>query len=339
MATDEKLRVTDELTIERWQRMPDVERDAAAGALVRRLPQGFTFRRLTTHELSATRHTVAEFDFRGSTFVLIPGGRVTLGFDADRPWKPTETEAESWAGTAEEYGIEESIHEHIVAVTLRPREVELRPYLIEAEAHEVGWEAIASDSPEVRAIRDKHGRNRRGPYQVEVCYGGESSVRVRWSADGSVASQRRVKDLSYESIARTLAAGGFRFPTSDEWEYACGAGAATLFRWGDHAPCDRYPFDTRKFQPGGEYDIDWNLYRRPNAFGIRIAENPYHYELTAEANLTRGGDGGCMICGGAGYFVGWLTLATAYFEEEMCRPQEPVSPGYTVARRVLPIDQ
>ena len=29
----------------------------------------------------------------------------------------------------------------------------------------------------------------------------------------------------------------------DEWEYICGAGAETLFRWGDHVPCDCYPTD------------------------------------------------------------------------------------------------
>jgi len=55
--------------------------------------------------------------------------------------------------------------------------------------------------------------------------------------------------------------------------------------------------------------------------------------------MTRGGDGGCMICGGAGFFVGWLTLATAYFEPHACQrdPAEPISPGYTIGRRVLPL--
>ncbi len=57
----------------------------------------------------------------------------------------------------------------------------------------------------------------------------------------------------------------------------------------------------------------------------------------AEIGTTRGGDGGCTICGGAGFFMGWLTLATAYFEEHSCKhdPAEPISSGYTVARRVL----
>jgi uncharacterized protein (DUF1697 family) len=64
------------------------------------------------------------------------------------------------------------------------------------------------------------------------------------------------------------------------------------------------------------------------AFGLLIASNPYNCELVAEIGVTRGGDGGCTICGGAGFFIGWLTLATAYFEEHSCKhnPTEPVSP-------------
>jgi hypothetical protein len=44
-----------------------------------------------------------------------------------------------------------------------------------------------------------------------------------------------------------------------------------------------------------------------------------------------------MICGGAGFVVGWLTLATANFEEHACKqdPAEPISAGHTIGRRVL----
>ena len=148
---------------------------------------------------------------------------------------------------------------------------------------------------------------------------------------------------------------GFRFPTSDEWEFLCGSGARTLFRWGDHAPCDRYPTDISPDEaawrrdwvlsggtlerPGEGFTSGWDFHRRANAFGLSIAEDPYKSELVAEADRTRGGDGGSMICGGAGFFLGWLTLASAYFEDHACKrePREPIAAGYTVGRRVMPL--
>lgn len=97
---------------------------------------------------------------------------------------------------------------------------------------------------------------------------------------------------------------GFRFPTSDEWEYACGAGSCNIFRWGNHCPVDCYPIDK----------CEWDIHRQSNAFGLNIASNPYNYEFCAETNIIRGGDGGSAICGGYGFFAAWLTLASAYLE-------------------------
>ena len=177
---------------------------------------------------------------------------------------------------------------------------------------------------------------------------------MRRSADGALLAQRS-EARTHAELSTLLARSGFRFPTSDEWEYLCGAGASTLFRWGDHVPCDRYPIDvspreaawrrewalsagTLEYPPGG-FAPDWALHLQPNALGLHIAWDPYKYELVAEPDTTRGGDGGGMICGGSGFFVGWLTLATSYFEEHDCRrnPADPVLSGYTVGRRVLPL--
>jgi hypothetical protein len=46
--------------------------------------------------------------------------------------------------------------------------------------------------------------------------------------------------LFRHNLDRTL---GLRLLTSDEWEYVCGAGSRTLFRWGDFCPGDCYPGD------------------------------------------------------------------------------------------------
>jgi hypothetical protein len=124
---------------------------------------------------------------------------------------------------------------------------------------------------------------------------------------------------------------------------------------GDHVPCDRYPTDISPAEaewrrqwvlslgklacPAEGFIPDWDLHRRPNRFGIYIASNPYHPELVAEPELMRGGDSGTAICGGVGFFEGWLPLATAYFEDSSCRrdPQAPILMGHTVGRRVLPL--
>ncbi|MER6915628.1 hypothetical protein ABT354_28485 [Streptomyces sp. NPDC000594] len=102
-------------------------------------------------------------------------------------------------------------------------------------------------------------------------------------------------------IPAVLAAEGLRMPGADEWEHACGAGAETLFRWGDTCPLDRVPYD----------DGDGPQHR-PGAFGLRIAYDTYRMELSSDPGSVHGGDGGESVCGGYGALLGWLPLATAH---------------------------
>lgn len=145
-----------------------------------------------------------------------------------------------------------------------------------------------------------------------------------------------------------------RLPTCDEWDWACGAGAATLFRWGDDCPTDFYPGDTspeharlRKewVHSGGKFEFEpppatWAEHERPNAFALQIAMNPYHVDLVADGPRTLGGDGGGNICGGAGFFLGWLPLATAFRAPDgggWSEPAANVADGYCRLRRVIPL--
>jgi hypothetical protein len=97
-----------------------------------------------------------------------------------------------------------------------------------------------------------------------------------------------------------LAARGLRMPTSDEWEHACGAGAETLFRWGDECPLDHIP-----------YGDGTGPHQELNAFGLHIAYDTYRAELTSDVTAVHGGDGGESVCGGYGRMLAWLPLATA----------------------------
>jgi hypothetical protein len=217
--------------------------------------------------------------------------------------------------------------------------------LIEVSALELGWAIIDSGDAEVKSLLKKY------PNGVQLCQGGVTT-RVRKNKDGSIHAERSTNQTQSE-LAEKFRMTGFRLPTSDEWEYVCGCGEQTLFRWGDHVPCDRYPTDINpseaeyrrkwalsagKLEPPEDgFTRDWDLHVKPNSLGISIASNPYHSELVAETGITRGGDGGCAICGAYGFFAGWLPLATAYFEDQFCKfdPAEPISAGYTIGRRVL----
>ena len=58
--------------------------------------------------------------------------------------------------------------------------------------------------------------------------------------------------------------------------------------------------------PGGKLAHEtppprWDLHEQPNLFGLRIAKNPYELEVVADGPRALGGDGGCNICGGAGF--------------------------------------
>ena len=317
--------MVNELTIDKWRSMSPNERETYAKRLSRELPRGFNFRTYKSYGFG-----VAEFEFEGASFSLVPGGEITLGYDINRPWEPTPEELESWQETAEEYGIDRTISEYIADVTLRLRQVCLKSFLIETEASELGWQPVSANDPEVKSIvEEDFSSNCTGEQHINA-YRGDSVLHVWCDRHGKIIAERS-KSCTHRDLSAQLAGSGFRFPTSDEWEYACGGGAPTLFRWGDRVPCDRYPTDISPF------DWDWHL--QPNCFGIYIASDPYKNELVAEPEITRGGNSGCMICGGVGFFMGWLALATAYFEPCFCQrnPEEAIEPGYTICRRVLPL--
>ncbi|MEV6302185.1 hypothetical protein AB0M02_22405 [Actinoplanes sp. NPDC051861] len=119
-----------------------------------------------------------------------------------------------------------------------------------------------------------------------------------------------------------LAGRGLRPPTPDEWEFACGAGATTLFHWGDD-------------YPDGEPYGDVPLLAQPNRFGLHIADDPYRAEFTTDPQVLCGGDGGSAVCGGYGSFLSWLTLATAYRDTSL--PEVVADGGLTDETPVRPV--
>ncbi len=198
----------------------------------------------TVEHLGAPLHRV-RVKRDGREFVLIPGGPVTLGFDAGA-WRPTPGQVADYAESVEQgFGHESDLRAHLARVLSPRRDVTLPTVLM--------------------------------------------------AVDGEPLSEPPA------AVPAALAARGLRMPGPDEWEHACGAGAGTLFRWGDECPLDRDP-----------YEDGTGPHRSPSAFGLRIAHDTYDTELTSDPTAVHGGDGGESVCGGYGYLLAWLPLATAH---------------------------
>ena len=315
-----------DVTLAQWDTIFSAQRESIARTLSKQLPEGFMFVGLHPHRCGEAEREVAMYSLGGSRFAFVPGGTFTLGFDVG-DWQPNSEEVESYLTAAADSGIEASIHEYVGTVTLRPRSVVVPGLLVEVEPRELGWNAISLDDPEVREMMREYGSRA----TVESSRG-STSTRIRPGSDGIMIAERAYT-RTHGDFAAELKADGFRFPTSDEWEYLCGAGESTLFRWGNHMPRDR-----QRDEPDSDRVMaECFPHERPNAFGLMIASNSYHSEMVAELGRTRGGDGGVTACGGGGAFLETLILATSWFDEDTCRfaPEEPIIPGYFVGRRVL----
>lgn len=260
------------LTLSRWDQLAPSAQEEAAYAVASRLPEPFRFDGLETHELGQQRHRVAFFTWNEARFALIPGGLATLGYDPGKPFIPTEADRDSWEEECREFpSLAEkypNVEGYVEKILTPLRQVTFQPFLLET---------VATDL--IPPPKTEHGG-----YRVYTF----PSPKV-----------------SYPQTREYIAQEGFRFPTSDEWEYACAAGARTLWRWGDECPTVRlHPKNTQ---------LQWDLHLRPNAFGLLIAADPYNIELTDEMGVFRGGDGGTTLHAGGGRVAGWLILASSYW--------------------------
>jgi hypothetical protein len=252
-------------------------------------------------------------------FVFVPGGETRLGFDA-ASWQPTQEQQESFDENAEEYGIDETVQAYVASRTTLPRAFHAPPMLVAVEAEELGWTIADDADPRVAEARRKY----RGQGGTVTIYDRGSELRISRGADGTQVFEIGERPVDRGAFENALRSDGLRLPSSDEWEWLCGAGATTLFRWGDDCPCDRYP--TGKIA----------VHRAPNRNGLLIAFDPYRFEMVQEADVARGGDGGGSICGGEGFFLGWLPLATAYLDRAVCEPLKDGWPlGFAFARPVV----
>jgi Sulfatase-modifying factor enzyme 1 len=255
--------------------------------LAERLPSGWSFQELSTHALGGQSHTIAFFSWEGIPFALIPGSMTTLGYDRDQRLRPDQFILHEPAYPPD------MPHYDIYLEHLREDEQFLSQFADLDSYLAAGNIGKPYSRHFLTSLRTVHI----APFLLEVR-----------SQDSYCTAA-----TPHQTIQANIAKAGFRLPTSNEWEYACAAGTRSLFRWGNTCPNDRYP----EAKYAGDYDdlSPWNEHEQPNAFGLSFPANPYDWEVCAEYNILRGGDGGSSICGGEEWFAAWLGLASAYAVE------------------------
>ena len=326
-----------DLQFSEWAAFSEAEARAYCEALEAALPLPLAFGGLRDHSFVGREFRLARFDYEGAAFSLLPGGEVRLGFDPGR-FDATPEQAASFSESATAFGLEPELRSYLRGVTTEPRSVTLAPLLLETQAQRSGLQPISPEAPEVQRFLDSENR-RHGEFEL---YDNEGILRVRHGEDGALAAWRIVPK-THGQIRSDLAESGCRLPSTDEWEYACGAGARTLFRWGDVCPCDRAPTEStaaaiarnRALAPADAEP--WTAFVEPNLFGLEIAKDPYVWELAAEEGVARGGDGGCNISGGVGHFMAWLPLASAYSDPEVTAMLQ-ADPSQSFFRRAIPLN-
>ncbi len=287
-----------DLTAARWRELSDESAMRVARAIARENSAELVG--VHSHEYVGRRQRIALFDKAGTRFSLVPGGRVRLGYDGGR-FVPSPHQAADFAASAEEYGLP-AITEFVDTTTSPDRIVELPAMFVGVEALDPCLVSVPADDPRVLELIAESGAR---PGATVVLSGADGGLKVEFDELGQVRHAQVVEQVSYEQALRATAALGVRASTPDEWEYACGAGASTLFRWGDDSLDGGYPFD----HSAGPH-------REANLWGLMIGQDPYRHEFTTEPAVVCGGDGGSATCGGAGFFLGWLTLATAYRDRD-----------------------
>lgn len=251
------------------------------------------------HEFAGRRGWIALFDVAGGRFAFVPGGEVAVGYDAAR-FAGTPDQNASYAASAAAFGMSIGVQEYIASVTSPARTAVVPPLLVSVTATD-GLVPVPPGHPEITGLVARHRQQDPGPAPRQIEFHGPVRARVTLDPDWAVTRAWLLPVRSYQQATAQLAGAGQRLLTPDEWEHACGAGAATLFRWGDACPPGTVP------RPD-----DTGPHRAPNAFGLEIGQDPYRAERTADPTVVCGGDGGGMIHGAPGWFLSWLTLATAY---------------------------
>ena len=267
----------------------------------------------------------AIFKYKESEFVFVPGDTVTLGYEG----LPKNLSDESldqlkyFSKNPNEF-LEEYIRDNFSKV----RKATIKPMLVERDLQTVAWRK--SNLEELKdfdsdLLKD-YNEFKSSDYNRLTL-----DETARFTKVGNDIEIELYDDISYEELCENLKDEGFSLANLDEWEYLCGGGCRTLFPWGDDIDYNMNLFYYTK--KGNKYDLE-----EPNFFGLSIAYDPYKMEIIDNKSFSKGGDGGCNICGGYGDFLGYFPCSP-YFNQVIDYEEEYLNGDFNFYRRIIRIGE
>lgn len=137
--------------------------------------------------------------------------------------------------------------------------------------------------------------------QVKPFLVGERPVLTREAEPGSTRYRDSAASLTDAEVMAHCAALGMTLPTEVQWEYACRAGTATLFTWGDNLPSEE--------DLAGWLTFDFAAANgKANGFGLHglyVGEWCLDRFAASYAAVEPGDDAPRVVRGGGAFFWPW----------------------------------
>ena len=298
---------------------------------------GFQFVKTVKTGTNGAERETWLLEYEGCQFIFVPGRKhVTLGWDTDQcPLGEGVLE-----GLQKEFS---SGHEYYYEEELEGLKGDYQEQIDEAEEN--------GDSVKADELRSELAEELRSWNEdiEEKGYASWEGFLAKWNEHLSQClSPLRTADIrdmivevdsryldedapSLEQAVLSLKQGLFTLPTEDEWEYLCNGGTRTLFRWGDTLS----DVMTEIFQVGAVGETRENtILEQPNMLGLFIAYDSYKNEIIDNTSYTKGGDGGCSLCGGDGAIY-VLPCYTAFYRHPVNERCPGLLKNYFCYRRII----
>ncbi|MEJ8303331.1 hypothetical protein [Saccharibacillus sacchari] len=304
---------------QQWNALTKDERQKQIENLLRQLPSGFEWLRTETFERFGQTRENEVFAYQGREFVFVPGDTARLGWTGIEPSSAAETPARRRLLAFFEQQLQATSQEastYLNKLMSPIREVSTGPMLVERQTLSAGWYPFEIDEldPEEDAdLLEEVERFRSMPQQSLEIY-----QYLRLERNGDDIRLHLFDDSeTFEEWSEAEVEAGFDLLTEDEWETVYGAGATTLFPWGDEIG------ESMRLKHFAQAPYELEL---PNSLGLCFPGDPYIKELVLapDGYTGKGGDGGNNIHGGLGRLLGYLPTATAFrdpYEQELDWPE------------------